>query len=192
MTTKLKHAVALAAGMLFAVAVHAQAAAPTGAVTTDLPEASPEAAGVDSRKLVDLSQWIRSERLDVRSLLIVKDGKLVFERYSDGLQRDHNYELYSITKSVSSLLAGMLIADGKLALDDKAADVVGRWRPAVASGFSDKRDVSLRHVLSMSTGLHYDFKPKDDPIYYGAPDRLQLAAQTKPKEAPGSTFEYTD
>ena len=52
-----------------------------------------------------LSEWIRKEDLDVRSLLIVKDGKLVFERYSSGLTRDDNYELYSITKGVTSLAA---------------------------------------------------------------------------------------
>jgi CubicO group peptidase (beta-lactamase class C family) len=181
-----KTALALAAGLVAAVAQGQTV------VGTDFAQAAPEAVGIDSGKLVELSQWLRKDKLDVRSLLIVKDGKLVFERYSDGLQRDHNYELYSITKSVSSLLAGMLIADGKLSLDDKAADVLGRWRPAVADGFADKRDVTLRHVLSMSTGLHYDFKPKDDPIYYGAPDRLKLAAGTKPKEVPGRSFEYTD
>ncbi|MDZ5456104.1 serine hydrolase domain-containing protein [Azohydromonas lata] len=158
----------------------------------DFPAAAPEAVGMDSAKLVDLSQWLRRDKLAVRSLLVVKDGKLVFERYGDQLQRGHNYELYSITKSVSSLLAGMLVRDGQLSLDDKAADVVGRWRPPLAAGFADKREVTLRHVLSMSSGLHYDFKPKDDPIYYGAPDRLALAAGTRQKEAPGRSFEYTD
>jgi CubicO group peptidase (beta-lactamase class C family) len=162
------------------------------AAQTDLPTAAPEAVGVDSRRLVELSEWLRRDRLDVRSLLVVKDGKLVFERYGDQLQRGHNYELYSITKSVSALLAGMLLQEGKLSLDDRAADVVGRWRPAVATGFADKREVTLRHVLSMSSGLHYDFKPKDDPIYYGAPDRLALAAGTRQKEPPGRGFEYTD
>ena len=47
--------------------------------------------------LVALSEWIRREKLDVRSLLVIKDGKLVFERYGDGLSRDYNHELYSVT-----------------------------------------------------------------------------------------------
>jgi len=167
-------------------------AANVPATSSDFPEATPESAGVDARKLIQLSQWLREGQLDVRSLLIVKDGKLVFERYSEGLTRDHNYELYSITKGITSLLAGMMIDEKKLGLDDGAADVIGRWRPATAPAFADKRDVSLRHLLSMSTGLQYDFKPTDDPIYYGAPDRLKLAAGTRQKEAPGKTFEYTD
>ena len=36
----------------------------------------------DSAPLVRMSEWIRKDRLDVRSLLIVKDGKLIFERYA--------------------------------------------------------------------------------------------------------------
>ena len=58
---------------------------------TGLTQASPEEAGVDSRELVRLSQWIRDQKLDVYSLLVVKDGKLVFERYGAGASRDSNY-----------------------------------------------------------------------------------------------------
>jgi len=63
--------------------------------------AAPEAVGVDSAPLIRMSEWIRKDKLDVRSLLIVKDGKLIFERYSGDLTRDHNYELYSVTNTKS-------------------------------------------------------------------------------------------
>ena len=53
----------------------------------ELASAWPEEVGIDSRELIRLSEWIRKEDLDVHSLLIVKDGKLVFERYSSGLTR---------------------------------------------------------------------------------------------------------
>ncbi|WP_321797856.1 serine hydrolase [Caballeronia sp. J97] len=168
----------------------AQAAAPLH--EAGLTQAWPEDAGVDSRELVRLSQWIREQKLDVYSLLVVKDGKLIFERYGAGASRDSNYELYSVTKSVTSMVAGILIGNGEVSLDDSVATKLAAWRPDLRADFADKRDVELKHVLSMSSGLHYDFKPKDDPIYYAAPDRLKLAAQTNPKAAPGSEFEYTD
>src|ERR1700727_2088032 len=76
---------------------------------TELPEVWPQQVGVDSDQLVKLSQWIRDQKLDVRSLIIVKDGKIAFERYSSGLTRDKNYELYSITKALTSTLAGDLL-----------------------------------------------------------------------------------
>ncbi|SAK44971.1 beta-lactamase [Caballeronia hypogeia] len=169
---------------------HAAQAAPLN--ETGLTQASPEDAGVDSRELVRLSQWIREQKLEVYSLLVVKDGKLIFERYGAGVSRDSNFELYSVTKSVTSMVAGILIGQGKIGLDDSVATKLAAWRPDLRADFADKRKVELKHVLSMSSGLHYDFKPKDDPIYYAAPDRLKLAAETNPKAAPGSEFEYTD
>ena len=166
--------------------------AATSAGGTDLPEARPAEVGVDTQKLIQLSQWIREQNLDVRSLLVVKDGKLVFERYSGGLDRGYNYELYSITKGVTAILAGMLIEEGKLRLDDKIVPILAKARPDLAQKLGDKQDLEIRHILSMSSGLHYDFKPPNDPIYYDAPDRMQLAADTQPKVKPGTEFEYTD
>ncbi|MBA5845089.1 serine hydrolase, partial [Escherichia coli] len=66
---------------------------------TGLEAAAPEDVGVDSRKLVELSRWIREQKLDVYSLLVVKDGKLIFERYGAKASRDATYELYSVTKA---------------------------------------------------------------------------------------------
>jgi CubicO group peptidase (beta-lactamase class C family) len=166
-------------------------AAPT-ADDTDLPTAPPESVGVDSRPLVQLSEWIRQNKLDVRSFLVVKDGKLIYERYAKGITRDHNYELYSITKNVTALAAGALVDEGRVHLDDKVAPLLAKARPDLAPALADKQSIELRHVMAMSTGLHYNFKPTDDPIYYGAPDRLKLAAETEPRKAPGTEFDYTD
>lgn len=159
---------------------------------TELPEVWPQEAEVDSDQLVKLSQWIREQKLDVRSLVIVKDGKIAFERYSSGLTRDKNYELYSITKALTSVLAGDLIAEGKISLDSSVKDVIGRYRPDLKEAVADKDKVKLRNVLTMTTGLYYDFKPPNDPIYYEAADRLTLAATTKPLLEPGKVFQYMD
>src|SRR5262249_37930581 len=53
-----------------------------------LEAAAPETNGVDSAPLMSMSEWLRKDRLDVRSPRIVKDGKLIFERYSSDLTRE--------------------------------------------------------------------------------------------------------
>ncbi len=159
---------------------------------TELPEVWPEQVGVDSETLVKLSKWIRDSKLDIRSLVIVKDGKIAFERYSSGLTRNNNYELYSITKAATAIAAGDLIAEGKIGLDSSVKDVIEKWRPDLKDAVADKGKVKLRNVLSMTTGLYYDFKPPNDPIYYEAPDRLKLAATTTPSLEPGKVFQYMD
>lgn len=168
-------------------------ALPAGvALATDLPSATPAEHDVEAGRLMALSEWLRKDGLDVRSLLLVRDGELIFERYTDDLTRDHNYELYSVTKTVTALLAGMLIEDGRIALDDDIASVIGDYRPDLAERVAHLDDIELHHVLSMSSGLAYDFDPEGDPIYYGANDRLALVADTTTRFAPGSDFEYTD
>ncbi|CAN7569902.1 serine hydrolase domain-containing protein [Variovorax paradoxus] len=185
-------AIALALNLASAGAALAQSVAPADDAGPAIAAVVPESVGVDSRPLVRLSEWIRKEDLDVRSFLVVKDGKLVFERYSRGLGRDHNYELYSITKNVTALVAGVLIDEGRSRLDEKVAPVLAKARPDLKAALADKQAIELRHVMSMSTGLFYDFKPTDDPIYYGASDRLKLAAETTPRRPPGEAFDYTD
>lgn len=193
-----RQAVALTCATAIASTLSAYAATPASRnsvavqASHDFPAAAPESVGVDSRPLVQLSEMIRKENLDVRSFLVVKDGKLIYERYSQGLTRNHNYELYSITKNVTALTAGVLVDEGRSKLDEKVAPILAKARPDLQDAFSDKQSIELRHVLSMSTGLVYNFKPTDDPIYYGAPDRLKLAAETTPKVAPGTNFDYTD
>lgn len=180
------------AGGQFALGQSAKVEFPAKPDPTELPEVWPEEAGVNSDGLVKLSQWIRDQKLDVRSLVIVKDGKIAFERYSSGLTRDKNYELYSITKALTSILAGDLIDDGKITLDSSVTQVIGDYRPDLKEAVADKEKVKLRNVLGMTTGLYYDFKPPNDPIYYEAPDRLKLAATTKPLLEPGRVFQYMD
>jgi CubicO group peptidase (beta-lactamase class C family) len=158
----------------------------------NLPAATPASQGVDARPLVAMSEWLRANEYDVESLLVVKNDKLIFERYTGGLTRDYNYELYSCTKTLVALLAGILIDKGAISLDTDVASVISKYRPELTDAVADKGDVKLRHILSMSSGFAYDFDPENDPIYFTSPDRLALVADVGSHFAPGTEFEYTD
>ena len=83
-------------------------------------------------------------------LLVVKDGKLIFERYSGGLTRQQNYELYSITKGITSLAAGVLISEGRASLpDDEVSTVLTQWRPALQGDLADKQDITTSCPLNV-------------------------------------------
>lgn len=178
-----------AAALLALGALQAQAAP---AAARDIPTAQPEAVGVDSTRLVALSEWIRRDKLDVRSLLVIKDGKLVFERYGDGLGRDYNHELYSVTKFISALLVGTLVGDGKLGPTDAPAQRLAMARPDLAPALADKQQIQLRHLMSMASGLSYKLVEGTDTLYYGVPDRLKVAASASVRAAPGTEFDYID
>ncbi|QYY31686.1 MULTISPECIES: serine hydrolase domain-containing protein [Cupriavidus] len=189
--TRISRLLAGAVLALGALQVHAAPAAPARPAD-GIPSAQPEAVGVDSAKLVALSEWIRRDKLDVRSLLVIKDGKLVFERYGDGLSRDYNHELYSVTKFISALLVGTLVGDGKLSAEDTPAQRLAAARPDLAPALADKKAIQLRHLMSMSSGLSYKLVEGTDTLYYGVPDRLKVAASASVRVAPGKEFDYID
>ena len=112
------------------------------------PVATPESQGIDSNRLREMSEWIRAEDLDVRSLLLLRRGHLVLEWHADDVSRDSNHNIYSITKSVVGLLAGLAIDGGNIA---SAETSLGELLP-VTKG-SPSGTITLAQLLTMRSGL---------------------------------------
>lgn len=118
-------------------------------------------------------------------IVILHQGRIVYERYSGCLDEAGQHGAMSVTKSLTGLLAEMLVAEG--ALDETAK--VGALVPELAS--SAFGDATVRQVLDMTTGLAYseDYSdPNADVWTYSA------AGSPLPKPAgysgPRSYFEY--
>ena len=102
----------------------------------------------------------------ITSVLVARHGKIVEERYYSGTHARDRLPVFSITKSVTSALVGIAIADGKLELDERLP-----WRP----------QVTLRQLLSMTAG----YAPAVD---FQRADAQTLASRALVNE-PG-TFSY--
>ena len=84
---------------------------------------------------------------DTRALLVVSGGRLVLERYADGFGATSRFRSWSMAKSVTQCLTGILVREGQLALDAPAP--VPEWqRPG-----DPRAALTLRHLLNMTTGL---------------------------------------
>jgi CubicO group peptidase (beta-lactamase class C family) len=104
----------------------------------------------DLSKRID--SFVAENDLGLRAVLVVADDRLVAERYYDGVTRGRFLHLYSATKSVTGLLAGVALAEGKLTgLDETLAEALPPELAALASGRI--RAMTLRGLLSMTTGL---------------------------------------
>lgn len=85
-----------------------------------------------------------------RAAVIVHDGRIVAERYGDGFDRHTPLLGWSMTKSVTSALVGILVRQGKLERDAPAP--VPEW-----AGQDDPRqEITLDMLLRMSSGLAFD------------------------------------
>jgi CubicO group peptidase (beta-lactamase class C family) len=97
-------------------------------------------------------------RMNTVGLIIVQDGEVLLERYTQGNDRETRWVSYSITKSVVSLLYGAAVKDG---LVKSTNDTVSHYEPVLAGGSYD--GVSIRNLLQMSSGVAWN----ED---YGDPD----------------------
>lgn len=143
--------------------------------------------------LLKLNTLLDEGTYDVRSLLIVRDCKLVFERYGSGIGRDHNHTIYSVTKSITATLVGNLLLEGKLkSVDVPIASVVskpfwfrdGDWKKA--------ERITLKNAMQMSSGLAYMHDPVNNPIYNLQADRFAVALAPDQVAEPGTRFQYSD
>jgi CubicO group peptidase (beta-lactamase class C family) len=121
----------------------------------DLTEDKPLPPEVNAAALQAASEWAferESPEQVTLSLVIIKGGDIIHERYAPGVDVTTKTRTWSTAKSVAVTLVGMLVDDGRLALDEPLGF---DFLPKVSSPESDPRSaITLRHVLNMSSGLY--------------------------------------
>ena len=95
----------------------------------------------------ELSAEGAAEALGTRGVVVVKNGAIVGERYADGFDASTPQLGWSMSKSVASLLTGVLVKEGVVALDDD------RLRPRSTD---DRADITIEDLLRMQSGLEWD------------------------------------
>lgn len=87
---------------------------------------------------------------ETRAVVVLQDGKRVYERYAPGYGPGNRLVSWSMAKSLTSTLVGALVTDGVLALDKPAPVPAWHRDPADPRGA-----ITLRQLLHMSSGLRH-------------------------------------
>lgn len=113
-------------------------------------------AGLDSALLNEMMHNIvAGVYRNVRSVLIIKGGKLVFEEYFYGYGRDSLQELRSATKSIVSALTGIAINQGYIkSVNVKVLPYFPQY--TLANNSELKQRITIKDLLSNQSGLNYD------------------------------------
>jgi CubicO group peptidase (beta-lactamase class C family) len=124
------------------------------------------------------------------ALVVVRDGASLREEYFGGTTADTPQDVRSVTKSVTSLLVGAALDRGCLrSIDETIGDWLG---PEVQALEPAKARISLRHLLTMSSGL--EGNELADPAEYnrwaGATDSVAYSLERPLEYAPGTIFQY--
>jgi CubicO group peptidase (beta-lactamase class C family) len=87
---------------------------------------------------------------DTDGLVVLRDGRIVLERYANGMTVDTPHILMSVSKSMLGLVAGVLASRGGL---DLAAPVTALIPELAGSAY---RGATLRQLLDMRAGIRFD------------------------------------
>jgi CubicO group peptidase (beta-lactamase class C family) len=154
----------------------------------------------ESLKQAELYAFTRTgdekDRKGIRTdgLVIIRNGRIVLERYARGYQANTPHLAWSVSKSFVNALYG--IAVRKKMLDVEAPAY--RYYPALNR--EQHRDITVRHLLQMASGLDwnegYEASPLKSSVIAmlytrGRDDMAQFAANPKLRYKPGTRFYYS-
>ncbi len=164
-------------------------ASPLSANASDWPIASPESQGIGNSALAKILD--DGETLGVmRSLLVVRNGTLIAERYYGGAAMPDLLGVNSVTKSVSSILVGLALQQRKIA---SLSNTVGMLLPEAAAKVptSSANSVTLTQILTGTSGLAYDYRTQLR-LLATAPDPVQFAQGLPSESQTPAAWAYND
>ena len=137
--------------------------------------------------------FTRKDVGETRAVLVLHDGAIAAERYEAGYGPKTKFLGWSMAKTVTGVLIGVLVAEGRLRLDDSPP--IPAWqRPGDPRG-----GITLRQLLQMRSGLRH--KENSEPLYDSGEvrmlfrdgrDNMAAWAEAQPlAHAPGRVFTYS-
>jgi len=156
----------------------------------------PEGDQVDLIASPKLNQLMESAFTDpdnsqkTRAIVIVHDGRIIAEKYAPGFSADMPLRGWSMAKSVTGALIGILVKEGKLSLTDDG--LFKEWQ----SQDDPRRAITLDNMLRMSSGLDFNENYSVDPrgdiamMLYRSGDASGFALKKPLLRPPGTHFQY--
>jgi len=156
--------------------------------------AAPAQVGLDGARLNALADRLRSNAIPgLHSLIVVRHGYVALEAYFNGSSASQVHTMQSVSKSVTSLVTGIAIAEGKLSTSTKVFDLLPQYDTLIR-GDARKRAITVGHLLQMKSGINYYESP-----YEGSPhqrlnnsggDWAAIALGEPMNAAPGDLWQY--
>jgi len=152
---------------------------------------SPIHENMDSLKLDEAFRYFYREDqfLLGRSMMVIRNGKIVAEAYSRGIDDIHQIQnIKSATKSFTGILACIALQNGTLdSIKQRFSDIY----PEYFQNHQDKKDITIDQALTMRTGLVRDNKD-DGYDFFMTKNSVEFALSSQKKYPQGTTFYYTD
>jgi CubicO group peptidase (beta-lactamase class C family) len=125
----------------------------------------------------------------LHSLLIIRNGAIVYEKYFGSNHQDTPHILYSVTKSFTSTLVGIALDQGKLSgVEERVVDLLPDWSFDQLS--AEKQAMTLEDLLTMTSGLAWEEGDTAYQSLYRSEDGVSAVMDLPMISEPGSKFKY--
>jgi CubicO group peptidase (beta-lactamase class C family) len=151
---------------------------------------TPEEQGLDSAKLAEGLRQIQQKNIPIHSLLIVRDGRVLLDATFYPYDGESPHSVASVTKSLTTLLIGIAIDQGKLNLNDK---MVSFFPDAtIANPDARKNAITIRDLASMSSGFDCTGLPNEFTVQAmeASLNWVQFGLDLPIAYKPGTHWEY--
>ncbi len=150
------------------------------------PAADPTLAAALGHAFGDDLVTAEQARLGTRAVVVVRDGKIVAERYAAGFTATTRQLGWSMAKSAANLLLGTLVLQGAVEVDD--ANLLPQWR-------DERSAITIEQLARMTSGLTWDetyaLGTPVTRMLYREPDMGGYAASLDLAHAPGTYQQYS-
>ena len=137
-------------------------------------------------ELAEAMDRVFADDLGTRAVVVVHDGDIIAERYADGFTPETPQLGWSMTKSVTNLLVGRLVHEGRF--DITATGLRPEWT-------DDRARITPDHLMRMTSGLFwdetYDLGTPITEMLYIADDMGTFAADQELAHPVGEVFQYS-
>ncbi len=125
--------------------------------------------------------------LNTRAVVVVKNGEIVGEAYGPGINKDTPLLGWSMAKSITAILTGILAQEGYWDLSSNLP--ISDWKG------TEKEKITLANALNMSTGLEWEEEygsvSSATKMLYSSSNMGATASSYEPEHAPGEFWEYS-
>lgn len=126
-----------------------------------------------------------------RAFIIIQNDSVIFEKYFNGYKREDISTVFSVSKSVTSLLVGIAIDEGYIS---NVNDPVTKYIDELNSSAPRFKQLTIKNLLNMRSGIKFD-ESYENPIskmgqlYYGT-NQLEKIKRMRFNCEPGTKYEY--
>jgi len=141
---------------------------------------------VDRMQATDLEDFL--EKSKTTSLIILHRDSVLFEWYSAEKEKSYPRILFSVSKSLTAMLAAIAQEEGLLHFDQKVADFIPEF------GLDERRKITLRHLMNMTSGLAWkdsESVARLGRLYYNRNQERFVVNNSKFKYEPGTGYMYS-